>query len=69
MLRCDMVVGQDQPVGGEDDAQPQIGLAAYLSLQRHNAGYHLGGDLFDGGDREIDPPTASENFELTSGCR
>jgi hypothetical protein len=34
---------------------PQIGLAAYLALQRHHAWQHLGGDLLDRGDREIEP--------------
>ena len=44
----DVVVGQDQTVGGQDDAGTLFGLPAQVGLQLDDAGHHLGGDLLDG---------------------
>ena len=45
--RDDVVVGQNQPVGRQDDAGAFLRLATHIGLQHDHAGHHLGGDLFD----------------------
>ena len=43
----DVVVGQDQAVGGQDDAGALLGLPADVDLELDHAGHHLGRDLLD----------------------
>ena len=43
----DVVVGQDQAVGGQDDPGALFGLPPEVDLQLDHAGHHLGRDLLD----------------------